>query len=197
MEKTSDEIIDALVFLGIAETVALNREQTRSLFRLLTKSTVPPEFQVADIRLTVDGAEVACSRKTWDRAVADLAAEATMEIDRLLTLYPLRKSAEILHWQNRKQKKRGRRRPEENYWLAREIADAISAVPGIKIVVSRSARPTVFMEVLRVSFEAIDHPFSLGRVAAAAAMPEKPTGVDDETWATYLTESRRGKGKRG
>ena len=167
----------------------LDATREQALFEILTRCQDAP-YSAATI--TVDSETFGLS----DSNVLEEARAAISEIEERLGRYRIVKQAMLDHWRSRSQKRPGRRRPVENYWLAAEIADIVSALRDIDVRASKNQRytgknrdnrrqPTVFMRILRLAFDAIHYPQSIERYAAHVARIDRPSGVDDETWTVY------------
>ena len=126
------------------------------------------------------------------------AREAVAAIDKKLQLFPLFKCAYIEQREKKRDKdklegrvpKKGRRPPEENYWLAKEVADILHSVPGVGVKASK-AGPTVFSKILKVCFATVGQRGSVERYAVAAAKQERPAVVDEETWKEYQSATSK------
>lgn len=171
----------------------LSADQALKIYRLLA-----PISKKEVALLEEQGSSEVASRR--GNSVAR-AREAVAAIDEKLQLFPIYKNALIERREEKRDKdklegrvpKRGRRPPEENYWLANEVADILHGVPGVWVKASK-AGPTVFSKILKVCFEAVGQRGSVERYAVAPAKQERPVVVDEETWREYLAAtSKRGK----
>jgi hypothetical protein len=162
----------------------LNKHQAREIEELLAPAR--HAWRVIEARGKVGGVEVSTDVQPV-RAI-----EALREIDERLARFPVVKEVLVERAKRSRERTRknprsaGRRRVEEGYWLAREIADILEGVSGVEVKASKGERRTIFMRVLEICFNAVGHYGSIERYAVVAAKPHRPVTIDEETWQTYL-----------
>ena len=106
-------------------------------------------------------------RLSWDKYLRKRAQETVIAIDELLMKFRIIRRALKRDPAAIRKKSPGRPRREENYWLAKQLADILETMPGFKVGASKN-RPTLFMQVLRIWFAAVGQTASIDRIAKEA-----------------------------
>jgi len=186
----------------VVQLSVLPESHAWEIYSILTCDTHAWETQCAELSTTIPHTENSVPSESlvsfeipaepWEQLVSQRAIEAITKIDERLKLFPhIRDHFQEL-WQRRTRKRAGRRRLDEHYWLASEIAEIIVRVPGIEVKASKSG-PTRYSKIVELCFRAVGHTGSTHRVTITSARQRQPVIVDDETWATYLDATSKKK----
>ena len=193
-EKGQEPIYDTAFLQWVDKKVKAGHDPTLAaqLYSLLTGPVRQVDPLMSRVKVKDLGAAMAVFGVL--ALVGEPAREAVVraieEIDERLAMFPQIKLAVIERRAARTGKKAGRRSLEEYYWLAREIADILSNVPGVEVKSSK-AGPTLFSRVLKLCAECVGHNKSVERIATAAAKQVKPVAVEEEAWKAYLDSTSK------